>query len=116
MRVTRAAATVLFMLALGACSTLRESQPGRTATEQLIFSTAIERVCDKLAIEVPVGSKVFVDASYVEGTDSKYLVATLRDRILRHGGSLVAARDRSEERRVGKEWVSTCRSRWSPCH
>src|SRR3546814_13984326 len=23
---------------------------------------------------------------------------------------------RSEERRVGKEWVSTCRSRWSPCH
>src|SRR3546814_17814730 len=22
---------------------------------------------------------------------------------------------RSEERRVGKEWVSTCRSRWSPC-
>src|SRR3546814_16723857 len=23
-------------------------------------------------------------------------------------------RSRSEERRVGKEWVSTCRSRWSP--
>src|SRR3546814_15269507 len=23
---------------------------------------------------------------------------------------------RSEERRVGKEWVSTCRSRWSPLH
>src|SRR3546814_10801241 len=28
---------------------------------------------------------------------------------------LVAA-DRSEERRVGKECVSTCRSRWSPSH
>src|SRR3546814_12938020 len=26
----------------------------------------------------------------------------------------VAAADRSEERRVGKEWGSTCRSRWSP--
>src|SRR3546814_11660054 len=24
--------------------------------------------------------------------------------------------DRSEERRVGKECVSTCRSRWSPSH
>src|SRR3546814_18841666 len=23
---------------------------------------------------------------------------------------------RSEERRVGKEWVSSCRSRWSPAH
>src|SRR3546814_17227767 len=26
------------------------------------------------------------------------------------------ALSRSEERRVGKEWVSTCRSRWSPDH
>src|SRR3546814_16453398 len=26
------------------------------------------------------------------------------------------AQDRSEERRVGKECVSTCRSRWSPNH
>src|SRR3546814_19747927 len=30
-------------------------------------------------------------------------------------GGLSAAR-RSEERRVGKECVSTCRSRWSPYH
>src|SRR3546814_13529997 len=28
----------------------------------------------------------------------------------------VAAATRSEERRVGKECVSTCRSRWSPYH
>src|SRR3546814_19388255 len=26
----------------------------------------------------------------------------------------IGAIDRSEERRVGKEWVSTCRSRWAP--
>src|SRR3546814_16997651 len=26
------------------------------------------------------------------------------------------ARQRTEERRVGKEWVSTFRSRWSPLH
>src|SRR3546814_4180434 len=29
---------------------------------------------------------------------------------------ILAARGRSEERRVGKECVSTCRSRWSPYH
>src|SRR3546814_6865974 len=29
---------------------------------------------------------------------------------------LSTAVDRSEERRVGKECVSTCRSRWSPYH
>src|SRR3546814_2572662 len=40
----------------------------------------------------------------------------------RPGGGLVDGRPdqvghrRSEERRVGKEWVSTCRSRWSPYH
>src|SRR3546814_17538710 len=32
----------------------------------------------------------------------------------RHGVHLLAGR--SEERRVGKECVSTCRSRWSPYH
>src|SRR3546814_8966321 len=30
--------------------------------------------------------------------------------------SLKSALERSEERRVGKECVSTCRSRWSPYH
>src|SRR3546814_4626784 len=29
---------------------------------------------------------------------------------------LATADERSEERRVGKECVSTCRSRWSPSH
>src|SRR3546814_7093151 len=29
---------------------------------------------------------------------------------------VVAGAERSEERRVGKECVSTCRSRWSPYH
>src|SRR3546814_2192787 len=36
--------------------------------------------------------------------------AVLRDEVGR------IALDRSEERRVGKECVSTCRSRWSPDH
>src|SRR3546814_6740575 len=31
-------------------------------------------------------------------------------------GSPPSCRGRSEERRVGKECVSTCRSRWSPYH
>src|SRR3546814_1989628 len=31
-------------------------------------------------------------------------------------GGKLEAQQRSEERRVGKECVSTCRSRWSPYH
>src|SRR3546814_14996772 len=34
----------------------------------------------------------------------------------RTGGNVPWKDGRSEERRVGKEWVSTCRSRWSPDH
>src|SRR3546814_4619778 len=33
-----------------------------------------------------------------------------------HRRPAIGAADRSEERRVGKECVSTCRSRWSPYH
>jgi hypothetical protein len=112
MLVARALAAALLLFVLGACSQLRESQPGRTAIEQLLFSAAIDRVCDKVAIDLPADSKVFVDATYVEGTDSKYLVATLRDRILRHGGRLVATRDQADlvfEPRVGA--LSTDRKR-----
>src|SRR3546814_4364640 len=32
------------------------------------------------------------------------------------GETVAGLIDRSEERRVGKECVSTCRSRWSPYH
>src|SRR3546814_17716934 len=32
------------------------------------------------------------------------------------GPTLLAQSYRSEERSVGKEWVRTCRSRWSPYH
>src|SRR3546814_6983255 len=35
---------------------------------------------------------------------------------LKQGRVTMAEIDRSEERRVGKECVSTCRSRWSPYH
>src|SRR3546814_2167418 len=34
----------------------------------------------------------------------------------RRFGAIFPVRPRSEERRVGKECVSTCRSRWSPYH
>src|SRR3546814_3373245 len=36
--------------------------------------------------------------------------------LLLAGALAVSACKRSEERRVGKECVSTCRSRWSPYH
>src|SRR3546814_14219632 len=46
------------------------------------------------------------------------LVLITADTVIDHAAILDAHRDRiiSEERRVGKECVSTCRSRWWPYH
>src|SRR3546814_15358131 len=53
-----------------------------------------------------------------EGTAARCTVAPRRWRSLLGGGVrfVLMAHNRSEERRVGKECVSTCRSRWSPYH
>src|SRR3546814_1259932 len=45
---------------------------------------------------------------------SAYVVLTAI--LIQRGSSASKDPDRSEERRVGKECVSTCRSRWSPYH
>jgi hypothetical protein len=92
------------MLVLAACSTPRESEPGRTATEQLLFSVAAERAVDQLALDIPADTKVFVDPAYVEGTDSKYLLSTIRNRVLKHGAALVDNKSQAEtvvEPRIG---------------
>src|SRR3546814_13242514 len=57
-------------------------------------------------------------------TDIDERINGLIETFLKHGGQnfglLMGAENaisaRSEERRVGKECVSTCRSRWSPYH
>ncbi|HEX6960054.1 MAG TPA: DUF6655 family protein [Ferrovibrio sp.] len=96
------AATLVLLLT--ACSNRRETEPERTATEQLLFSTAAERAADKLALSIAEGEKVFVDATYAEGLDSKYLIGTIRDRVLRAGGDLVNKREAADvviEPRIG---------------
>src|SRR3546814_20357621 len=53
--------------------------------------------------------RIFISA---EGRGLPPLGTPLAPSKLDFGGAL----NRSEERRVGKEYVSTCRSRWSPYH
>src|SRR3546814_8138611 len=55
---------------------------------------------------------LFVTAHGLMGQPAHALATQQRD--VRRGRD--AAHPRSEERRVGKECVSTCRSRWSPYH
>jgi hypothetical protein len=83
-------------LAVSGCTTARESSPQRTATEQLLISTAADRAAERLALRVPSGARVFVDAANFEGIDSKYAIGAIRDHLLRTGMKLVADRGNAD--------------------
>lgn len=93
-RVT--AVSFLLLLGLAGCSTTRESEPARTATEQLLISTAVDRALDRMNLRIPEGTKIWVDAANFEGYDQKYAVGAIRDRLMREGGRLVADRGQAD--------------------
>lgn len=80
------------VVTVGACTIRNASNPPRTATEQLLISAAADRAADRLSLDMPPNSKVFVDSSNIDGLDSKYAIATMRERMLKLGASLVADR------------------------
>jgi hypothetical protein len=82
----------LIALALGsltACTTTATSNPPRTATEQMLISTAAERAASRLSLDIPTTAKIFVESANFEGTDSKYAVSAIRARLLHKGLTLV---------------------------
>src|SRR3546814_16669767 len=68
-----------------------------------------QRILDGVGTTLAEGDVVLTRTTFV----GMPFDADLGDRI---GGQILGVGIRSEERRVGKECVSTCRSRWSPYH
>lgn len=102
------------ILGLTGCTTARVTEPGQTATEQLLISVAIDHAVDQLNPTIPAGTKVFVDAQYVDNAPgdaalyTKYFVASVRDRLLRQGARLVEDRktaDMVAELRTGGQSI-----------
>lgn len=75
---------------------MRETQPQRSATEQLLISNAADRAVERLSLDVPAGTKVFVDAAnFDSGNDSKdgkYAIGAIRERLAARGAHLVPER------------------------
>src|SRR3546814_12144738 len=61
------------------------------------------------------GFQPFGAAAHDRGA-GQFIGSVAADRSTRRSTAAQSCRRRSEERRVGKECVSTCRSRWSPDH
>ena len=66
-----------------------QSNPVRTATEEMLISTAADRAAEKLAPQIPSNKTVFVDNTNFEGTDSKYAIASIRSHFIQRGIHLV---------------------------
>src|SRR3546814_18770641 len=67
-----------------------------------------------VSIEVPSGPlPIFLSLAALSAIR---VARAFRPDVVIAGSGLMAPVARSEERRVGKECVSTCRSRWSPDH
>lgn len=82
---------VSLALLLAACSTERQTEPQRTATEEMLISSAADRAVGALKLDVG-GKTVFVDASNYKGLDAEYTVAAVRTHLLQSGARLVADR------------------------
>jgi hypothetical protein len=81
---------------MAACTSMRSTEPERTATEQLLLSTAAEAQAQSLDFGVPAGRKVFVEPANFEGYDAKYAIAAIREQALRQGLHLVQEKKDAE--------------------
>lgn len=81
-------------LLLGACtSTIRTTDPSRTATEQFLLSTAATLAVDQLSVEGLRGRAVFVDDQYFAASESKFVLGELRNKLFMGGVQLMPYRE-----------------------
>lgn len=85
-------AILMLAAAVGACSTTRDTQPPRAATEQLLLSSAADRAARQLILGIPAAKKVYFEAQYMDGYDSKYAIGAIRDSLLKQGIRLINSR------------------------
>jgi hypothetical protein len=80
------------LLALAGCSSSRDTFPPRSATEQLLLSTAADRAVERLQVHWMRGKAIYVDDSHLEAYDKPYVVERVRKEVLKNGGRLVEDR------------------------
>lgn len=83
-------------IAVSGCTSIRETSPARTASEQLLVSTAADEAAAKLVLPIPKGTAVFVDATNFDGVDGKYAIAAIREQFLKQGARLMPERGKAD--------------------
>lgn len=89
-------AIVAAAICISACTTQRSSVPARTATEELLISTAADRAAAAISLSVPKGTRVYIDRQYFQGTDDGYALNAIRTQFLKQGLSVVDDRAQAQ--------------------
>jgi hypothetical protein len=89
-------ALALTALVLAGCSSATMTNPPRSVTEQLLLSTAADRAINSFSPDEVAHKKVFVDGTYFESYDSKYVIGAIRDALSRAGALLASAASNSD--------------------
>ncbi len=72
------------------CTTVRETTPARTATEQLLLSTATQNATEDRYFAWLTGKKVFIEDKYFDSYDKGNAISAIRERIAASGAFLVS--------------------------
>ena len=86
----------LLGLLLTGCQSLKVSEPKRTATEQLLLSTAADRGLQGVDLAPLRGKKVFLEEQYFRSYDQEYILGAIRELISTNGAFLVRKIDEAE--------------------
>lgn len=92
---TKFLACLALLISIG-CATSKTSNTARTATEQLLISTAVDQSLNRTDFRPFQGHRVFVDEAYLDSVDKKYIVGSLRHRLLKNGASLAKNADEAD--------------------
>jgi hypothetical protein len=76
-------------LAVTGCSTYDETNPSRSASEQLLISTAMDRALTNEDLSIFSGRKIYLDATYFASYDQQYALGEIRDALNSAGALLV---------------------------
>lgn len=81
---------------IGACASTTETNPSRTATEQLLISRAADRAVENLTLPTPAGSRIFVDDAYFRAENASYAVSAIRQALSEAGYALADRREQAD--------------------
>lgn len=86
---------VLALCSVG-CSTVRITDPPRTATEQFLLSDAAAEAVDKLSFSTLRGRAVWVDNRYFGASEQEFVLGQMRAKMLLQGVRLVEERETAD--------------------